>query len=295
MELPALSNRRALTVGDFLAVLWIWKFRVAAVVILGGLLLLGASFLVTPQYRASVLMLPAEQQTQSSSAQSLLRQFGGIASAAGISVGGAGDQKEEGIAILKSRSFIEAFVKSHDLQPLIGGGRGWWPGSKEASVGNAYRRFSRKILRVEEDLRSGVVELSVTWKDRSVVADWANALYTELNKEMRDRAISQANKSIDFLEKELERTYIEGVRLAIYNLIEGQIGKVMLANVNEEFVFRRVDGAHVPEANEAVSPIRFLWALAGAVIGFLTVSLYAATRATGQGSSAGKGVRLPAP
>lgn len=284
MDVPALSNQRAVSVGEFLAMLWVWKYRAAASMFLGAVLMFGASFLVTRQYRATVLMLPVEQQAQSSSAQSLLRQFGGVASAAGISIGGASDQKNEGIAILKSRSFLEAFISSHGLQQALAD-QGWsrWFGSADESIGDAYRVFSRRVLRINEDVSTGVVELAVTWRDRSVVADWANALYEGLNREMRDREISQAKQSMEFLQKELESTSVEGVRHAIYNLMEGQVGKVMLANVNEEFVFRRLDGAHMPEADETVSPIRILWAVVGGTVGFLLVCMLSALRAGRQG------------
>ena len=71
--------------------------------------------LVTPnQYKATLLLAPAQHNTGGVS--SALSQFGGLASLAGISLGGGQDSDARiAIEVMQSRSFIEQFIKESGI------------------------------------------------------------------------------------------------------------------------------------------------------------------------------------
>jgi hypothetical protein len=71
-----------------------------------------------------------------------------------------------------------------------------------------------------------------------------------MNSHAKDRAILEARDSISFLEKELEQTSILNSQTILYNLIEQQMGKIMMANIRDEFVFKVIDPAVVPKHAE---------------------------------------------
>ncbi len=125
VELPALSQERAVTLAEFLGALWRCKGKVVGAMLTCGSICLALSYTIEKEYRASVLMLPAERNSDNAMS-SLAGRFGGLASLAGINLGSTGNLKNEGLAILRSRTFIEGFVADGDLLPVIGGSTDRW-------------------------------------------------------------------------------------------------------------------------------------------------------------------------
>jgi uncharacterized protein involved in exopolysaccharide biosynthesis len=260
---------------DPLQVLAIDRRAVATIVLLsvvGGAIALGSSFLLPREYTATVTLLPAKSE-RPSALDSVAGQFGGLASLAGLDLGSDSD-RSEAVATIRSRSLAVAFIEQNDLIPALFP-RKWDADAKQwkvrraddvPTINDAYRRFDRKVRAVSEDRRSGIVTLTITWRDPQRAADWANELAARVNREMRDRAISEAGSSLEYLNRELEKTQVVELRQPIYRLIEHRLRTVMLANVREQFAFRIIDPALPPDADEYSSPIRWLFALAGAAL-----------------------------
>ena len=64
---------------------------------------------------------------------------------------------------------------------------------------------------------------------------------------MRRLDIAEAEKSIGYLTDALEKTAIADMQQIFYQLIEKQQQTKMLANVRDEYVFKVIDPAVVPE------------------------------------------------
>jgi hypothetical protein len=100
-------------------------------------------------------------------------------------------------------------------------------------------------------------------------------LVSSINSHAKDRAILEARDSISFLEKELEQTSILNSQTILYSLIEQQMGKIMMANIRDEFVFKIIDPAVVPKHAET-KPI-LMTIFLGFVLGLglaILISLY---------------------
>jgi uncharacterized protein involved in exopolysaccharide biosynthesis len=122
---------------------------------------------------------------------------------------------------------------------------------------------------VREDDATGLVTLEIVWTDRVAAAQWANALVDRLNERLRQRTISEAQRSNDYLNKQLESANLLELRQAIFNLIEKNVSKIMLADARRDFAFRVIDPALVPDADHNVSPHLFLRVSLGLVVGFI--------------------------
>lgn len=237
-----------------------------------------AAFVITPKYRAFAVLAPAsnDRVSVSSTLGAVLGQLGGIASLAGMRIGDLEPGSEEALAVLRSRQFTEAFIRDENLIPKLFWRR-WdnvhqmWtvPPADQPTPAKAFHLFDEHIRTVSEDTKTGLVTLQIEWKDRQEAASWANKLVDRLNREMRDRAIVKADDSVGFLQKELAITSDVGTRDAINRLIEAQVKQKMIANVTREFVFRVVDEAFAPEADEAAKPRKALLIAAGPFVGFL--------------------------
>lgn len=264
-------------VADIVRKLWSRRWWVLSSVLLIGIGFAVYAFLATPIYRASVVFVSASQdRNRLGSGLSALAEFGGLAEFAGVSIGASDTDTEEGLAVMRSRQFIESFISDNDLMPVLFPEK-WnarhkiWPALSEdkPSRSLAYRRMSEDILSIVRDKKTGLISFDVEWRDREQAAHWANEIIERINEEMRSRALKSATASIQYLQLELDKTSDIGTREAINRLIEGQVKKQMLANVNREFQFRVVDRAVTPEIIDKIRPKRVLLIVIGCVLGFV--------------------------
>jgi uncharacterized protein involved in exopolysaccharide biosynthesis len=250
----------------------------------GAIVMIAISFLVTPQYRVTALLAPVENSPNSTSLASLGGALGGLGTLAGINLGGD-SSRNESIAVLTSKALTTGYMQDKNLLPVLFASdwdkqQGQW--TVEAhdipTLEDGYRVFNEDIRSVVSDRETGLVTLTVTWSDREQAAEWANQLVERANNVIRTRAIDEYERSIEYLNEELEKTTVVGVRQAIYSVIESQIEQVMLANVRTDYAFKVLDPAVTPEADDEVFPSRALFALAGLILGFVLAAALALSR-----------------
>jgi uncharacterized protein involved in exopolysaccharide biosynthesis len=236
---------------DYWKILLIYKklFGITTAIVVA--LSLVIAIVITPIYRAETLLAPVSEQKTSGLA-AIAGQYGGLAQLAGINVGG--DSKtEQSIATLKSRELATQFIKNEQLMPILFSSKWdinknvWIDSEERPTYWQAYQLFDSKIRFVNSDKKSGLVTLAVEWKDPRLAATWANKLVELVNEKRRKEAIEEAEKSIAYLEKQLTTTGVVEIQKAIYRLIETQAKKKMIASTQEEYAFRVIDKAVVPE------------------------------------------------
>jgi uncharacterized protein involved in exopolysaccharide biosynthesis len=243
-------------------------------------LLAAYAFLVSPRYTVAVKLVPRSAAEQAGGFQSLLGQFGGFAALAGASLGNSGDQ-EEALAWIRSRAFAERFIRNNGLMPIVfdkvwdSTSRSWRKDLDTEdipTIDDAYELFDRRIRRVNKDQKTGIVTLEIVWKDRERAARWANAFVQQANQELRERALSEADQSLKFLESERQKTTVVGMQQAIYKLMEAQIKRKLLANTRPDYAFAVIDPAAVPDADRFTSPKRFLLILLAVPFGAIVAA-----------------------
>ncbi|TOF71424.1 LPS O-antigen length regulator, partial [Vibrio parahaemolyticus] len=81
----------------------------------------------------------------------------------------------------------------------------------------------------------------------------------------RERTITETTRNLDYLNTQLEKTAVADMQSTFYKIIEEQTKSLMLAEVQEEFVFKTVDPAVVPEIKS--SPKRAMICILGTLLG----------------------------
>jgi len=199
--------------------------------------------------------------------------LGGLSSLAGFGLSSQDSKKNVNIATLKSRVFLEEFIMNENL-------------SDELLVRSSYTSstvpdwFLYKTLRnninITEDLKTGLVTLSVDWYEPSIAADWANKLVSSINNKIRLQDIEQAKQNISFLEKEIQKTKLTEVQNLLYDIMQKQTETMMLANVKKEYAFQVINPAYPPELR--FYPKRKIIVIVGSILGgigiFLTIFLF---------------------
>jgi len=87
----------------------------------------------------------------------------------------------------------------------------------------------------------------------------------DINKEMKDRDVAEATRSTTFLKSQIEQTNIADIRSILYKLVEEQAKTIMFAEVRDEYVFKTIDPALIPE--EKSKPKRALICVLGTMLG----------------------------
>lgn len=256
---------------DLLAIwrfLWGNKYFISATTLLFGLVFLGIAFCIKPIFRAETVISPVHPGgfAGNGSLPGQLGGLAGIASIAGINLDSAGGADRESKGILQSRSLVEEFIRRNDLLTVL------LPDSKQPrSMWLAVKNFKEGVLTIRDDKRSGLLTIDMDWTDPAVAARWANGFVALANERIRTRAIDEASRNIDFLNKQVPRTSVVEVQRSIYNLIENELKTLMVASARAEYAFTVIDPAMPPERK--LSPKRSLYALFGAFLGFLIGAL----------------------
>jgi len=275
---PALQ----LTLDELLELTWRRRLLVIASVLVFAALAAAASFVMTPRWRAQVVIVPVKGDDMRGVLSSALGQLGGLASLAGLGASGGGN-KEENLQFLSSRGFLASFIEEEQLLPVLfakkwDATQGRWnvdDPDDVPTIADGVRYMDSKVRSVQEERRTGIVTLSIVWKDPVVAARWANLMVERANRDLRARAIRDAEASKAYLNAELGKTDVVELRQSIYRLLENQIKTVMLASVRPDYAFRIIDPAVPPDLDEKIRPKRtvmtVLGALAGGVFALLVI------------------------
>ena len=251
-----------------------WKTIVGITILCTGLAV--AYALYAPEvFKAETLLAPAQEEK--SGASSALSQFGGLAAMAGILIP-SDSNVEQVVATLNSRKFLRTYINQNKLIPVLfdeiwdADNQAWMVPSAEDKPTDqkAIKYFNGDILSVGEDKKTGLITLSIYWKDPQVAAQWANDLVKQLNEQLREQAIADSKKRVGYLEQELAKTTLQDMRAVLYNLLESEKQKAMLANVNEDFALEVIDPAVAPETREKPKR-KLIVALGGVCGGFLGI------------------------
>jgi len=259
---------------DIWRILTRYKWMIVGITVLCTLASTLLALLMTPVYRAEVLIAPVTERDNSSRFAAQLNEFSGIAALAGVNVE-RGGRKNEAIATLKSRLITEQFIKDEKLLPVLfrkkwdEDNQRWHDADPEdiPTLGDAHEVFDEEVRRIREDRKTGLVVLSIEWEDPDEAARWANELVRRVNALLRNKAVRESESAINYVQEQLKQTSVVELRQVLHRLIESEMKEIILAKINQEFAFRVIDPAVAAE--EAFKPNMTLMLLLGAMLGTL--------------------------
>ncbi|MBD2859279.1 LPS O-antigen length regulator [Spongiibacter sp. KMU-158] len=273
---------------ELFLVLWKGKFLIIAITAFFAVAGVIFALMKPNVYQSSALVAPAQD---GGGAGRLSGQLGGLASLAGISLGGGNGSDPTVVAkeILQSRAFLADFIHRHQLEVSLMAATGWNLGgevweldqeiysretgswqldddgkSLEPTDWDMVKKF-KGLLSVSESKDTGMVTIAIKSLSPVAAKDWVQKLVKDINEHMRAQDIEDAEARIGYLEKKLSETNIAGMQQVFYQLIESETRTVMLANAQPEYVFKTIDPAVVPQ--EKSEPKRALIAAVATVLG----------------------------
>ena len=147
-----------------------------------------------------------------------------------------------------------------------------FPKKQVPSAQEAHKEFLDHHLAIEEDIETGLVTVSIDYKSAVIAKKVAGNSYqtNKLCYERRKKYLS--NKSIDFLTQQIAITRYTEIKEALANVVQRETEKLMLAEVDENYVFHTIDPPYAPE--EKAKPVRILIALLSLIIGAILACSY---------------------
>ena len=219
-------------------------------------------------YRAEALLASAESRESNSP---LSAQLPGAAALIGINIGeSAGSRMQSVLATLNSREFLLSFINKNGLREFLTDATG---DAVESKTDWAAYRAMRRILQVAREGETGLVRVAIEWPDPQQAAEWVNGLVVSINEHEKNLDVEEAKSAIEYLETQLSNTQLVEMQRVFYQLIESQTRVIMLADSREEYVFRVIDPAVIPD--ERIAPNRraivLVWTVAGLALSMLFV------------------------
>ncbi|MBF7072218.1 LPS O-antigen length regulator [Glaciecola sp. MH2013] len=276
---------------ELFSALWAGKVTIVLSTFVSSVIAVFIALSMPNIYRAEALLSPVS--SDGGGMNGLANKFGGLASLAGVSIGGGGfDKTTMGIEVLKSRTFFADFVDKHPVMVDLMASNGWdsnnneilidpeiydvasqaWvreakaPRKSEPSVQEAYKEF-RQLLFVSQDKESSFITIAIEHHSPYVAKQWVDWLIQDINNTIRNQDVKQAQRSIDYLLNEIEQTKLLELQTGFFELIQSQTETIMLANASPEYLFRTLDPAVVPELK--AKPKRGLICVLGAFLGVI--------------------------
>ncbi|WP_044408767.1 Wzz/FepE/Etk N-terminal domain-containing protein [Thiomicrospira microaerophila] len=275
------------------------KFFIIGLSLLLGVIVAAYSLTIPNQFKAQATLMPV------GSGGGGLGQYAGLAGLAGISLPrGETPKSEEALTILRSHRFLSGFIDQYQLKPLLfpdnwDKEQSQWivgePGLRsrimaslrgtpddtgeskayegqeillpgEPSMQRSVNRL-RGALQANDGGRTGVITVAIEWTDPVLARDWVNLLVRDINEHLRHQEMQSAQRSIDFLERQIQQISLVEHRQVAFKIIEENLKSLTLAQTEADFVFKVIDPAIVPENRS--KPKRSLMVAVGLVLGFM--------------------------
>jgi LPS O-antigen subunit length determinant protein (WzzB/FepE family) len=276
---------------ELFSVLWQGRWLISGISSFMCLLAVIYALITPNQYQATLLLAPAQQNTGGIS--SALSRFGGLASLAGIEIGGGdGGDKQIALEVMQSRSFIEQFIKQSGILVEIIAAKGWDAESKRLildrdiyntqsrqwvrsappgrqvtpSLWEGYKVFFDMLL-VSEDKKTGLVSVSIEYFSPYQARQWLENYILAINLYLQQRKLSRIEKNIDYLQQQIATTSVAEMREIFFTLIEEQIKNKMLVEASPDYAFTTVSEVMLPE--EKSQPKRMLIVILGGLLGMM--------------------------
>jgi len=265
---------------ELFGALWAGSRKIIAITAVFAFVSVIYALSLSDQFKATVLLAPA--QSDSSDLSGALGQLGGLASLAGVDIGG-GDSSEAQMAqeIMKSWSFIDVFIAENNISVEVYAAEGWSRGSNELQIDDdiydaetktwlvendntgevgppsswvLFQAFSERLV-VSENKKSGLVSVSIEYYSPQIAKQWLDMYVAAINAHMQQRQMEKVTNNINYLQAQIENTSIAEMREVFYTIIAEQTKNKMLAEASPEYAFVAVSPSMVPE--EKSQPQRY--------------------------------------
>lgn len=292
------QGSQEIKLSHLIAILWRYKIGIVLFTAICSSLTVFYAINKPDIYTAKGLYAP-KSADGGSSLSKLAGQFGGLASMAGINLGGgSGDKTDMALEVLRSRAFLQSFIEKYDLAAPLMAAKSWNKTSNQliydetlfdvenqkwvretppnkSQVPTAYEAFPylQENLSVEYISKKGIIKIQLNYYSPEIAAKWLNLMVAELNAFWQRKELQQSEKLIELLTKNAKTSTQSELKSILYSLVAEQTKSYVLAQVEDETVLESIVGIIVPEEKSA--PSRSLLCIIATIFSALVASIIA--------------------
>lgn len=192
------SNSDEISLIDLVATLWRQKWLIIVITVLAAVFSVVYALMQPNLYTATSTVLPI-----SSSSSSLLSQYSGLASLAGINLPGtnSSDPTVKIQAILDSRELAVKVINTLDLIPKFIEEPEKL--KKMSPLATAVTIFQGSVFSISVDAKTSLIKVSAKTKSAELSAQIANTAIDLLQQDLANRVLTSSGKSIVVLEQQV--------------------------------------------------------------------------------------------
>jgi uncharacterized protein involved in exopolysaccharide biosynthesis len=254
-----------------------YRFFISTFTVFFAILSIFIALTLPIKYKSTALVIESEPVSNS--------KLGGMAGLVGIDLGGQDANKTAvALQVLKSRKFFYDLDNKRNLIPILfisdwdkennsltwpvsynPKNNTWLPGTKPSQY-YVYEEVYKKLLVVSQDPITDIISISFTHASPNIskkIVDW---LIEDLNTQLKDDDLYEAEKSLEYLSLELNATASTDIRDLIFSIIKNKLQVKTLANSRKDYRFKTLDPAIAPDMKH--SPVRSIICISITLIGF---------------------------
>ncbi len=212
-------------------------------------------------YKSSAVMASASGASNSGGSSSL----GGLASFAGVGLGGEANEFEIGIEVLTSRAFTTSFIENNNLGPIVYAAKGWdadnnrviyddtlydiekmeWISDSAEQNHKIYKKFKKNFSSVF-DKDSGLLNISYIHESPHIAKKILDLMINQINNKIREEKKEEALKSIDYINAELKTVKNMDIRALFISLLYDEYKVITKTNIKPEYLVKIIDSPYLP-------------------------------------------------
>ena len=271
-------------------IFWNKKSLIFAITFLAALISVTYSLYLPNIYLSKSTLAPTEPQDSLSSQLGNLSTLGGIA---GFSLPAVPASKsQEGMERIKSFEFFDTyFLPNIKLENLMAvnywvpdeniiiynektfdsSKKEWvrkvsYPKKTVPSSQEAFEEYL-KIISISENKETSFINITLEHKSPFVAKKWLDIIIYQINESMRKVDADQAERSISYLNDEMNSANIKSIKDVTSKLLEKQMQTLMFTSSSKFYVFNIIDSPIVAENKS--KPSRAIICILGTFFGFI--------------------------
>lgn len=303
MSMESKTYINQLDIETLVKLLWANKKIIISITLFFAMVSIIIALSIQNKYTSSSLVKIVNSDEQSSNASSLLSSYGGLASLTGIDISSLSDEKASYvIALIKSKKFLSELLKKDDsLTQKIFAMKKFYPESgkvdfynsiykqgedkwvRKKSVGRSIKpsyielhEYYLSSLDIHKDKDSGFIKISFTSKSPIFAFNMLEMILAETNLYIKEDELKRVEDALKYLSNKLETVTTDETLSTINQLIEVNLKKEALANINEEYFIKKIDYPFIAESKS--SPNRAVICILLTFLGFLLSLAYVLVR-----------------
>lgn len=286
-------NYSDLDLKNIFAVIFKERITVIVTVLIISILTIVYSLNLKDVYSSTATLYPVDRNEQVGNYES----YTALAGFAGISIPKSSNRSSEALKrIVSFDFFVDQFLPNIKLEDLYAADE--WDSkknilkykknlfneenkdweytdqlkSKKPTKQQAFKVY-KNIVSATNESGSNFVTITVNHKSPHIAKSWVELIIKKINSSMREIDQKIASEAINFLNEREKNTQLTELNDAISQLLKSQMQVLMMASVNEDYIFRVVSSPISPEERSA--PNRSVIVMIGIIFGLLMGFLFA--------------------